>query len=219
MCVVNSAHVGRAHTDPLSGVRSGFRFGHQSADGVTRAHPEWPVSAPSVCTWPQRVAARVQSTPGVADAATCPLTPTDESVHTARRFTASTLQSWDLTPLHDDATLIVSELVTNALRHALQTSAAPPCSSLPPPRGVSGSSPSPLTAGRPIQFQLHLLRHHRHLLCAVSDPVDTAPAQRGTDPFTPGGRGLHIIAALSQDWGWTMLGQGGKNVWALLFAE
>lgn len=215
---MNSAHVGRAHTDPFRAVRSGFRFGYQSADDVTHGRHGRAAGMPSACAWPPRVASYVQATPGVADAASCPLTPTDESVHTARRFTASTLHTWDLTPLHDDATLIVSELVTNALRHALQTSAAPPCSSLPPPRGVPGSSPSPLTAGRPMQFDLHLLRHHRHVLCAVTDPADSAPAQRGTDPFTPGGRGLHIIAALSQDWGWSPLSHGGKNVWALLHA-
>lgn len=216
---MTSAHVGRAHTD-FSAVRSGHGFGYHSADSLMSARQEWPISAPSTCVWPQRVAARVQSTPGVADATTCPLAPTDESVHTARRFTATTLQAWDMMPLHDDATLVVSELVTNALRHALNPSAAPSCSSLPPPRGVSGSSPPPFAKGRPMYvFQLHLLRHHRHLLCAVTDPADSTPSQRGTDPFTPGGRGLHIIAALSQEWGWTPFNHGGKNVWALLLAD
>jgi Histidine kinase-like ATPase domain len=56
------------------------------------------------------------------------------------------------------------------------------------------------------------------ILCAVTDP---GPGQPQPQPWpasqlAESGRGLHVIAALSQQWGHTPPGPAGKIVWALL---
>lgn len=55
----------------------------------------------------------------VSNAASCALPPRFEAVREARRFTRRTLDGWDAGERFDDICLVVSELVTNALRHAL----------------------------------------------------------------------------------------------------
>ena len=114
----------------------------------------------------------------------------------ARDFTRTTLADWELSALAEDATVVVSELVTNALRHGL--------------RGAPHS-----TQAWPIQ--LVLLRHDRRMLTAVTDPGDGVPAP--SDPtdfadFAENGRGLQVVEAISSTWGWARLATGGKAVWA-----
>ena len=46
------------------------------------------------------------------------LPPHPASTRAARAFVAEHLRTWDLDPAIDDATLLVSELVTNAILHA-----------------------------------------------------------------------------------------------------
>lgn len=46
------------------------------------------------------------------------LPPHPASTRAARAFVAEHLRSWDVEPAIDDATLLVSELVTNAILHA-----------------------------------------------------------------------------------------------------
>jgi anti-sigma regulatory factor (Ser/Thr protein kinase) len=53
----------------------------------------------------------------VSDAASCSLPARYEAVREARRFTRSTLGGWGVDDRSDDACLVVSELVTNALLH------------------------------------------------------------------------------------------------------
>src|SRR5258706_2866940 len=52
-------------------------------------------------------------------AAACELAGRPESAKTARDFTRLTLREWCMAWLSDVAELVVSELVTNALRHGL----------------------------------------------------------------------------------------------------
>lgn len=54
-----------------------------------------------------------------SDAASCALHARYEAVREARQFTRGTLDQWHLGERFDDVCLVVSELVTNALRHAL----------------------------------------------------------------------------------------------------
>ncbi|MFE4089535.1 ATP-binding protein, partial [Streptomyces sp. YIM B13502] len=58
-----------------------------------------------------------------SDAASCALHARYEAVREARRFTRGTLDQWHLGDRFDDVCLVVSELVTNALRHALPANA------------------------------------------------------------------------------------------------
>ena len=118
------------------------------------------------------------------------------SARAARDFTVATLHRWGMAERSPDIAIVVSELLTNALRHAL-------------PR------PGDRRARRPIR--LGLLQHGRWVLCAVADPGKAAPAPQTPASLDEAGRGLHIICALSDQWGCTAPTQTGKVVWALFY--
>jgi anti-sigma regulatory factor (Ser/Thr protein kinase) len=118
------------------------------------------------------------------------------SVRAARNFTIATLHRWDTAERSQDIATVVSELLTNALRHALSGARA-------------------TRSRRPIQ--LGLLQLGRCVLCAVADPGRTAPAPRAPGFLAETGRGLHIICALSDQWGCTTPGEAGKVVWATFY--
>ncbi|WP_236655478.1 SpoIIE family protein phosphatase [Streptacidiphilus carbonis] len=99
----------------------------------------------------------------------------------ARALTTRQLDIWGLRELCFSTELIVSELVTNAIRHAK----AP--------------------------IQLRLIHHHR-LICEVSDASSSAPHLRHARTTDEGGRGLFLIAQLSQRWG-TRHTTTGKTIW------
>ncbi len=135
----------------------------------------------------------------VSSAASCALPARYEAVREARKFTRRTLDGWELGERFDDVCLVVSELVTNALRHALPANT---------PR-VSEQSPP---------VRLHLMRWTGRLVCAVRDPSQESPIARETDDFSAeSGRGLFLVDSFSDSWGWHPLAGtlGGKVVWAL----
>ncbi|MGX1271498.1 ATP-binding protein [Streptomyces phaeoluteigriseus] len=136
----------------------------------------------------------------VSDAASCALPARFEAVREARRFTRRTLGQWDVGERFDDICLVVSELVTNALRHGLSPEAA-------------GCVPEQ----QPL-VRLHLLRWTGRLVCAVRDPSHDSPLPREVDDFAAeSGRGLFLVDSFAEGWGWHPLspGLGGKVVWAL----
>ena len=120
------------------------------------------------------------------------------SVRAARDFTVATLHRWGMAERSPDIAIVVSELVTNALRHAL------PGSGHIRPR-------------RPVR--LGLLQPGPWVLCAVADPGTAAPAPRAPGSLDETGRGLHLIGALSDQWGYTTPSQTGKVVWALFYPQ
>ncbi|MDF5754477.1 ATP-binding protein [Spongiactinospora sp. TRM90649] len=108
----------------------------------------------------------------------------------AREFTVSVLNGWGTEDSFYDAQLVISELVTNAMRHA---------------GGIVG---------------LRLIRSGGQLGCAVSDSSDVAPTLTEQDCFAETGRGLHLVEALASSWGWIRLDDHhGKLVWAILTPE
>ncbi|MEZ0077506.1 ATP-binding protein [Planotetraspora sp. GP83] len=131
-----------------------------------------------------------------SDTTTCPLRPQADSVKMARDITRSTLRRWGLTALTEDAALVVSELVTNAVRYSLYS--------------TQGPDDHPIT--------LMLVRVTPHVLLAVSDPSDEVPSPKEPDFISENGRGLYIVETYSQAWGWDPLDRGGKAVWALFRA-
>jgi Histidine kinase-like ATPase domain len=116
------------------------------------------------------------------------------SVRAARDFTVATLRRWGTAERSQDIEIVVSELLTNALRHAL---------------------PGPGEILSPWGIRLGLLNPGPFVLCAVADPSRAAPVPQMRSSLAETGRGLHIICALSDQWGYITPGEGGKVVWAL----
>jgi anti-sigma regulatory factor (Ser/Thr protein kinase) len=127
--------------------------------------------------------------------ATCPLVPRPESVKAGRDFTRATLLGWGMSALADLAELVASELVTNALRHGVPSACklvSEPC------------------------IRLRLLAQAPFVMCMVTDPGSDIPVLRESGPTSESGRGLNVVESCSVRWGWHLLDEGGKVVWALL---
>ncbi|GHI04871.1 hypothetical protein AQI88_24715 [Streptomyces cellostaticus] len=115
-------------------------------------------------------------------------TPVSRSIALARHRTARLIAEWGQPILAGDVTLVVSELMTNALLH--------------------GS-----VRGRLIR--LRMTTTTTALRVEVSDPrSERLPCVRdatGEDQF---GRGLLLVGALADDWGVRPRAGVGKTVWA-----
>jgi hypothetical protein len=127
--------------------------------------------------------------------AICLLGPRPEAVKTSRDFTRATLLDWDMSILDDVAELVVSELVTNALRHGV---------------------PSAHKLVSEHCIRLRLLAQAPFMMCMVTDPGRDIPVLREAEPTSETGRGLNVVESCSVRWGWHLLDEGGKVVWALL---
>ena len=125
-----------------------------------------------------------------------PLGAEPGSVRAARDFTVATLRLWGTAERSQDIAIVVSELLTNALRHA---------------RPGSGES----WPRQPIR--LGLLQPGPCVLCAVADPSKAAPSLQAPGSLAETGRGLPIVCALSDQWGYTTLSDTGKVVWAVFY--
>jgi len=109
----------------------------------------------------------------------------------ARGVVAAVLPVWELPDLSDDAQLVVSELVTNAYRHAPGTDS----------------------------FELELVRQSDGVRISLADRNAVRPviAELKAD-HQPTGRGMAIVAALAVRWG-AEDHHGGKRVWVDLQRE
>jgi hypothetical protein len=140
-------------------------------------------------------------------AATCVLSPHPQSVKASRDFTRVALHDWGMAALADVAELVVSELVTNALRHGV------PFAHQVVTNHQAATSRQAAT-NRPVR--LRLLAQAPLVMCMVSDPSGEIPVLRESDLAAESGRGLRVVQACSVRWGWHLLDGGGKIVWALL---
>jgi len=130
------------------------------------------------------------------------VSPAPEEARSARLFVRELLARWGLAGLADDAELIITELVVNAVRHGLR--AAPAVAS-------AGVSPQ----GRPL-MRLCVLRRVGEVMLAVTDPSIEPPVPKTPDSSRECGRGLQIVGAVSYVWGWSPIEGYGKAVWAVL---
>ena len=149
-------------------------------------------SPPGQLRPPALLPSAVAGPPGVAVRA---LGTEPESPRAAREFTREALRGWDMCAVFPDTAVVVSELVTNALRHGAR-----------------------IDFGAAARGQVELSLWHRasHLVCAVTDPSADPPVLRSADPGAEAGRGLQVVQALATTWGWAMLGFHRKVVWAAL---
>jgi Histidine kinase-like ATPase domain len=131
-------------------------------------------------------------------AVVCPLSRGPQSARAARRLTRNTLRDWGLSALADDAEMIVGEFVANAVTHA----------------AVMADRDRKASAEN---LGLRLLRRTGEVTCAVLDPSDAAPVLKKPGSVEEAGRGLQMVDALSDVWGWSPLAGRGKAVWAILF--
>ena len=123
------------------------------------------------------------------------------SARSARLQTKSILDRWRLGGLAETAELLVSEIVTNAVR------ASTP---IVHQRRETGQAP------RAQLLRLWLTSDERSVLIQVWDSDHHRPVRKDPGPDAEAGRGLVLIETLSTQWGWyTPDEQGGKIVWAV----
>ena len=114
------------------------------------------------------------------------------AVRDARYHTRRVLAGWDLRALGEPAELVVSELVTNAIR-ACQA------------------------AGTHGQVRLRLASDRARVLIEVQDCSPQLPVPAGATDDDENRRGLCLVEAMSVAWDWYPdRASGGKVVWALL---
>ncbi len=107
------------------------------------------------------------------------------AVPQARRITRQALEGWRLGRIADDAALVVSELMTNAVNTAPAADVA-----------------------------LYLAADSDRLTLLVWDASPELPTRHQHDDDAMSGRGLEIIDALADRWGSWGPVSGGKVVWA-----
>jgi anti-sigma regulatory factor (Ser/Thr protein kinase) len=106
------------------------------------------------------------------------LRPQPQQVAAARRFTRETLTAWQHTELADTASLLVSEILTNAVRHARQA------------------------------ISLRLQHTAREVIAEITDDNPRLPQLILLAPTDESGRGLTLVEALAGTWGARPSGTG-----------
>jgi anti-anti-sigma regulatory factor len=118
------------------------------------------------------------------------LSPVDSAAATARRLVDRALAQWGMPALRDTARLVVTELVSNAVRHGMGTATA--------------------------AVEVTLTRRADAVYVSVRDRSRRLPRPGGPVPATvEGGRGLLVVDIMSRAWGATPT-VDGKVVWACL---
>ena len=154
-------------------------------------------------TWPDAIA----DPPGMSASwplsSSLPLGALPGATPCARLHARAVLTEWGLDDLGEAAELIVSELVTNAVRAST---------------GPDGR-PRYDGAGMPVVV-LRLASDCITLLIEVWDSIAGAPAAGHPGPEDEGGRGLMLVEAMCARWNWqSVVGWPGKLVWAELHSQ
>jgi two-component sensor histidine kinase len=119
--------------------------------------------------------------------------PAARSVGRARRFLVQHLDAWGLPQISENAELVLSELVTNALAHAH-----------PPYGTLIGVRVERLESG--VRIEVH-------------DANESKPERREASGDEESGRGLALVDALTGGhWGVSDRQGPGKLVWAMVRA-
>lgn len=112
------------------------------------------------------------------------------AVPSARLHARAIVYEWQLAHLADTVELLVTELVTNAVKASAS---------------VAGLGYPPVC--------LRLSSDGHYILIEVWDGSVHPPVVADVDFMSEGGRGLHLVEALSAKWNWCFAQTGGKWVW------
>lgn len=124
------------------------------------------------------------------------------AVGSARAHARMMVHEWAMDDLAETVTLVVSELVTNAVRASTDASGRPMYADT--------------TAGLPV-VHLRLSSDHLRVVIEVWDLSPQGPVVKQPESDAENGRGLVLVEALSQRWGCEQVpGWPGKVVWAEL---
>ena len=123
----------------------------------------------------------------------------------ARMHARAVVTEWALLDLAEDISHVVSELVTNAVRASTGADGRP--------------TYTDASAGLPV-VHLRLQSDHRRVIVEVWDLSKALPVAKQPDPDAEGGRGLLLVEALTERWGWQHIPNWpGKVVWAELASK
>lgn len=111
------------------------------------------------------------------------LPPSPDSAAEARAFILQSLEQWGANTFCEQARLLVSELVTNAVFHAHSS----------------------------VEIHAMLTRDHLRVEVADNDPTPPRPQEAGVWDVT--GRGLVLVDSLAARWGSESRPGQGKVVW------
>jgi anti-sigma regulatory factor (Ser/Thr protein kinase) len=114
------------------------------------------------------------------------------AVPCARLHTRQVLWEWKLRNLGESAELLVAELVTNAVKASR-------------------------AMGHPFPVRLWLASDSAQVLILVWDASLQPPVRMDTSDEAENGRGLLLVEAISEQWGWCVREDNdGKFVWAIV---
>jgi Histidine kinase-like ATPase domain len=164
---------------------------HDSGAGPAFQPPEEGAGLLITSGWPRRSYLDLAALPG--------------AVPCARLHTRQVLWEWNMGAIAETAELLVSELLTNAIRAVAAELA-------------SGRS-EPASAAGIATVRFWLAADGQQVLIQVWDRCHWKPQPQEPGPEAESGRGLLLVEALSSQWGsFTPNGWTGKVVWAVVTA-
>ncbi|WP_369028986.1 ATP-binding protein [Streptomyces adonidis] len=133
-------------------------------------------------------------------AASLRLTAVPTAVGHSRMFVRFTLNRWNLVDQEESATLIMSELVTNAIQAS----------------GITDPDPKPWQIKEEHVIGVQLQVVHGRFFVEVWDRTPETPVRQDPDFNATSGRGLLLVESFAEKWGVYRPHVGGKVVWAEL---
>lgn len=158
----------------------------------SRCYPPWVITLMSIPEQLALILLRMKSDATVSngDSAESRWPLSARSVGLARAELSDLLIKWDLSTVVDEALLVLSEMVTNAVRHGRATAER--------------------------EIETRYLRVPDGVRIEVRDWADERPVIRV--PSDTGGWGLRLVGELSARWGVDERAGAGKSVWAVVTA-
>jgi signal transduction histidine kinase len=118
----------------------------------------------------------------------------------AREHARTIVGDWAMACTAEDVTLVVSELVTNAVAASTDADGRPRCTDI---------------SGGPPVIHLRLRSDRTRIVIEVWDQGRGTPEVEQPGQDAENGRGLLFVEAFSERWGWDQVpGWPGKVVWA-----